>query len=209
LSGTQCDIFGIGIFQSMDTTAEIVDVKWFGHDVIHSRFEASLLVLFKRHSCHCENASRCVRMIQVADCFGCFDTIHDRHIHIPAGQVEVELSVDHFDSLFSIVGQSHLAAELLQSQGADFPVHLDVFDKKNSGFSADMNDRSIGRNFFPVDRNFRIFVRLGNGFVIDGEKKRGSNSSCFEAIDANNDRTKLIIMFSLGRTSGILCVCEG
>jgi hypothetical protein len=27
----------------MDTTAEIVDVKWFGHDVIHSRFEASLL----------------------------------------------------------------------------------------------------------------------------------------------------------------------
>ena len=124
----------------MDTTAEIVDVKWFGHDVFHSRFEASLLFLFKRHSCHCENASRCVRMIQVADCFSCFDTIHNRHIHIHAGQVEVELFVDHFDSLFSSVGQSHLAAELLQSQGADFPVHLDVFDKKNAVFSGDMNN---------------------------------------------------------------------
>jgi hypothetical protein len=45
-----------------------------------------------------------------------------------------------FDSLFSSVGQSHLAAELLQSQGADFPVHLDVFDKKNAVFSADMNN---------------------------------------------------------------------
>jgi hypothetical protein len=79
-------------------------------------------------------------MIQVADCFGCFNTIHDRHIHIHAGQVEVGLYVDHFDSLFSSAGQGHLAAELLQSQGAGFPVHLDVFDKKNAGFSADMND---------------------------------------------------------------------
>ena len=187
----------------MDTTVEVVEVKWFGHDIVHSRIEASLLVLFKRHSCHCENASRCVGMIQVADCFGCFETIHDRHIHIHAGQVEVERSVDHFDSLFSIVGQSHLATELLQSQGADFPVHLVVFDKKNAGFFADMIDRSIGRNFFPADRNFRIFVRLGNGFVIDGEKKRASNQYYFEAIDATNDRTKLISTFAPRRNSGI------